>query len=197
MTPGRECGPFLRIYRNRQTLLSGFFAGRSLESPYFRVLISRENGAAILKAGCSRIASFDGRILTIHGHLSDEYASDVHDMLMRDGLEIFRGEDGLRMAKMLPARWAYSWWSLIWDRSRAACALPYPFTIDILDLKLLLPRKFFADFCRSDRCAILQAQQESRREMMNRLRGYIVVPEDFRSRVEEKMLEMRLDEAIA
>jgi len=188
MTPeGEEENVLLRLYREKETLLWSFFAGRRLESRYCGVRIVIENNVAILRGPTSTIATFDGRVLKIPGHLSGEYQSSVYDAIVKDGCEAFSGGAGIQVAERLNARWTPDWWTLCYDRSMTIGMIPYPFMINVVGLMLHLPCGFFVDF--------LRFGQESTYRILSQLSDIIEIPEDIKTRVITEMFEMKMDRA--
>ena len=187
------CNPLLRLYRERSTLLGAFFSRIPTGLPYHRARIVVRNGKATLKAGSFRIACFDGTVLSIPGHATnEEYVSDVYDEVVRKGCELFNGRKGMRAAGTLDPRWGCAWYTLAYDKAATACTIPYPFRLDVVRLKVYLPLTFFA--CFLHRSGTLQAyQQPARFRVLDKLHEMVVVPDRYVDRVRRKMLEMRLD----
>jgi hypothetical protein len=173
--------------------MGSFFAVKPLVSPYFDVKIEVKNGIAILKTE-DKIASFNVMFLSIEGHLPEEgYVSDVFDAILRDGCERFSGKTGIRAAEMLNARWAEDWYTLCYDFGTVECQMSYPFRMNLLDLKILLPHTFFSDFLRPA-SETLQYQQKARYQILTKLHELIHIPENRRERVIRRMFEIKLDE---
>ena len=184
----------LRMYREKETLMESFFSVRPLVSPYFDATIEVKNGIAVLKTE-DRIASFNGKVLSIEGHLPEEgYVSDVLEAILRDGCERFSGTAGIRAAEMLNARWAEDWYTLGYDFDTAECQISYPFRMNLLDLKILLPLTFFSDFLGPASDETLEYQQKARYRILTKLHELIHIPENRRERVIRRMFEMKLDE---
>jgi hypothetical protein len=194
ITKPEECGTLLRMYREKETLMGSFFSVKPLVSPYFEVKIEVKNGIAVLKAE-DKIASFNGKVLSIEGHLPEEgYVSDVFDAILRDGCERFSGKTGIRAVEMLNARWAEDWYTLCHDFDTVDCQISYPFRMNLLDLKILLPHTFFSDFLGAASDETLQYQQKARHQILTKLHELIHIPENRRERVIRRMFEMKLDE---
>jgi hypothetical protein len=153
-----------------------------------------------LTVGTTAIARFDGQYLNITGQFppKDEDTGDILSFVLRSGLEMFHGSRGRRISDMIDARWAHDWYTLAYDHIKACVPIAYPFCIDLRDIKLYLPCGFFLDFLRqTSDCPILESHQEARFTIICRLSDILIVPEDIRNLVAQKMMEMKLDYATA
>jgi len=174
--------------------MQAFFSVRSLKSPYFQVKIQVKNGVAFLMADNCRIATFNGAILGVLGHLPEVgYVSDVFDAILREGCQLFSGRQGIKAVEQLNARWAEDWFTLCYDPPIVCPEIAYPFRMDIVNLRVHIPDSFFFQFVQDPSSDILKYRQRASYRILMELKDLIHIPAKFRKAVLRRTLEMRLE----
>ena len=189
----------LRLNRQKDTLLERFFSMQGRQGgdlKYFGLKVAVRDGRSILTADQERVATFDGHVLKILRLPTPlEYVADVCDLIVQEGCRLFHGDEGFRTAKRLNARFAHRWYTLSWDHSATDAMLPYPFVIDVVNLKIHLPPTFFLVFLRHTTSERSYYRMMARYHILHRLHDLIDLPGQYLEPVRMKMLEVKLDEA--
>jgi len=192
MTEKERLNAAMQIYSHRVTLLSAFLSGQTMQIPHVGFRITEPApGITVLKYYYTRIASWNGRIMSIHGR--NNYGDCLSDALLREAARIFHGDSGKRFVKSVPTRWAYSWWGICYDRSAPICEIRYPFRVDLRDLVIILPDEFFRRFLEEEE---IYHDCPNQLEILSRLKDRVLVPGRWTKRVGRRMLEMQLDLAV-